>query len=65
MTEPAIEPAKERQHEGAIADGIPELGEGAGHRLEVTTKVGDGRRPLLDCVELGGEEVSVRFALAK
>lgn len=41
VTELATEPTEEGEHEGVVANRVTELGEGATHRHETATKVGD------------------------
>jgi hypothetical protein len=63
VTEGAVEASNQRQHEGPITDGITKLSEGARHRLQPTTIVGDVEGALLEVAELGGEEEGARFTL--
>lgn len=56
VAELAAKHTEKREDEGAIADGVPKLLDGASHHLEAVAEVGDRQQPLLGRSKLGGEQ---------
>ena len=65
MAELATQTTEEHEHQLPIADGVAELDERGGHRLETATVIGDAQGVLAEVAELRFEEERVGLPLAE
>ena len=65
VVELVVQASDEGEDEGAVLDGLADVGEVVGEDLEALAVVADGEITLLQMMEFGGEVDGVLFAVAE